>query len=273
MTGLLELEDVAFAYGQRPVLDGVALAVERGELVVLLGANGSGKTTLLRLLAGTLRPDRGTVSLAGRRVSDWPRHELARRVAVLPQQLDLPPGFRVAELVEMGRAPHARRLFGATAEDEAAVERALLDAGALELAYRSIDQLSGGERQRVLVAMALAQEPELLLLDEPTSHLDVAHQVALLSTIARLRRSRQLTVVAVLHDLTLAAAFAPRVALLHEGRVLADGSPGEVLSAERLRLVFGVATRLAWTAEGTAHLVVELPPATQDQALASPGRG
>lgn len=273
MSALVELAGVGFGYGERGVLDGVDLAIRRGELVALLGANGSGKTTLLRLLAGTLRPDRGTVALAGRPVGEWQRHELARRVAVLPQQLDLPAGFRVAELVEMGRAPHARRLFGATAEDEAAMERALIDAGALELAHRSIDELSGGERQRVLVAMALAQEPELLLLDEPTTHLDVAHQVALLATIARLRRSRQLTVLAVLHDLTLAAAFAPRVALLHQGRLLADGAPGEVLSEGRVREVFGVATRQAWTADGRAHLVVELPAATQDQALASPGRG
>ncbi len=272
MTALVELSGVQFGYGSRRVLEGVDLTVQRGELVALLGANGSGKTTLLRLLAGTLRPDQGTIAIAGRPLGAWRRHELAQHVAVLPQQLDLPAGFRVAELVEMGRAPHARRLFGASAEDEAAVERALLDAGALDLAHRSIEELSGGERQRVLVAMALAQEPELLLLDEPTTHLDVAHQVALLASIARLRRSRQLTVLAVLHDLTLAAAFAPRVALVHDGRLLADGTPHEVLSQQRVRQVFGVATQMAWTADGRPHLVVELPSAAQDQALASPGR-
>ena len=199
--------------------------------MALLGTNGSGKTTLLRLIAGTLRADGGEVRFDGRSVAEWRRHELARRVAVLPQQLALPAGFRVAEVVEMGRAPHAARLFGATAADELAVERALLDADAAELAHRSVDELSGGERQRVLVAMALAQEPDLLLLDEPTLHLDVAHQLALLSTISRLRRVRDLTVLAVLHDLGMAASFAPRVAVLDVGRVVADGPPGRCPAA------------------------------------------
>ena len=157
-------------------------------------------------------PDAGVVRRGGPAGSGLePRRARAQRVAVLPQQLDLPDGFRVAELVEMGRAPHARRLFGSTAEDERAIRRALADADALDLADRYPHELSGGERQRVLVAMALAQEPELLLLDEPTLHLDLAHQVSLLTSIRRLQAQRGLTVVAVLHDLNLAAAFAPRV--------------------------------------------------------------
>ena len=214
-------------------------------MVALLGANGSGKTTLLRLVSGTLRPQHGSVEVAGRPVGDWTRDALARRVAVLPQQLDLPDGFRAAELVEMGRAPHARRLFGSTADDERAIERALRrcrcarPGGSLSrTSYR------GGERQRVLVAMALAQEPELLLLDEPTLHMDLAHQVALLRAIRRLQAERGLTVLAVLHDLNLAAAFAPRVVVLHEGRVVADGAPADVLTPDargaRLRRSGGI---------------------------------
>ena len=253
---LLRVADLHFAYGRRPVLRDVSVAVERGELVALLGTNGSGKTTLLRLVAGTLRPSGGRVFVEGRPVGEWSRPELARRVAVLPQQLELPPGFRVGEVVEMGRAPHARRLFGRTEDDERAVERALRDADALELAQRPVDKLSGGERQRVLVAMALAQEPQLLLLDEPTLHLDVAHQLALLSTIDRLRRSRELTVVAVLHDLGMAAAFAPRVAVLHDGAVVAQGPPSEILSVELVRRVFGVRADEARTADGGRHLVL-----------------
>ena len=241
---------------RREVLRGVDLALARGDLVALLGTNGSGKTTLLRTFAGTLVPDRGSVTFDGRSVKDWRRQELAQRIAVLPQQLDLPLGFRVAELVAMGRAPHARRLFASTAEDERAIDRALLDADAADLADRPAEQLSGGERQRVLVAMALAQEPDLLLLDEPTLHLDLAHQVTLLGAIRRLRDQRGLTVLAVLHDLNLAAAFAPRVAIFEEGRVVADGPPREVLTPDLVRRVFGVHVDEARTSDGHRHLAL-----------------
>jgi iron complex transport system ATP-binding protein len=241
---------------RREVLRGVNLALARGELVALLGTNGSGKTTLLRTFSGALAPDRGTVTFDGRSVGEWRRQALAQRVAVLPQQLELPLGFRVAELVAMGRAPHARRLFASSAEDDRAIARALLDADAADLADRPAEELSGGERQRLLMAMALAQEPDLLLLDEPTLHLDLAHQVALLGAIRRLRDQRGLTVLAVLHDLNLAAAFAPRVAILDEGRVVADGPPGEVLTPDLVRRVFGVGVDEALTPDGRRHLAL-----------------
>jgi cobalamin transport system ATP-binding protein len=257
------LSSVEFGYplrdgSRREVLNGVTLSLGRGDLVALLGANGSGKTTLLRLLTGMLAPVRGQVTVGGRPVVEWRRDELARRVAVLPQQLELPVGFRVGELVEMGRAPHARRLFGATEDDERAVARALSDADALDLAHRFADELSGGERQRVLVAMALAQEPELLLMDEPTLHLDLAHQVALLSTIRRLRAQRGLTVLAVLHDLNLAAAFAPRVVVLAGGRVAADGPPSDVLTPALVERAFGVAVDEVRGTDGRRHLALHL---------------
>jgi iron complex transport system ATP-binding protein len=255
------LRDVHFAYPRHgrdplPVLRGVDLAVAPGEMVALLGANGSGKTTLLRLASGALVADRGSVEVAGRPVTGWTRDALARRVAVLPQQLDLPEGFRAAELVEMGRAPHARRLFGSTADDERAITRALADADALDLADGYPHELSGGERQRVLVAMALAQEPELLLLDEPTLHMDLAHQVALLRAMRRLQAERGLTVLAVLHDLNLAAAFAPRVVALHRGRVAADGDPADVLTPDLVARVFGVRAEYAMTPDGVKHLAI-----------------
>ena len=260
---IASLRDVHFAYPRpgaepRPVLRGIDLELASGDVVALLGANGSGKTTLLRLLSGALAPDVGMVLVGGKPVQSWGRDALARRVAVLPQQLELPDGFRVAELVEMGRAPHARRLFGSTADDERAIHRALADADALDLADRVPHELSGGERQRVLVAMALAQEPELLLLDEPTLHLDLGHQVSLLTSIRRLQVQRGLTVVAVLHDLNLAAAFAPRAVVLHEGAIAADGSPDEVLSAALVQRVFGVRVATAVTAEGRSFLGLSL---------------
>ena len=242
---VLALDRVGFAYRRRStpdrvVLREVSLAVTPGELVVLLGPNGSGKTTLLRLAAGMLHADSGTVAIDGRPVGEWSRREVAQRVALLPQLPVLPDGFRVEELVEMGRAPHARSRFGASAEDAEAVERALVDAGALDLVGRPIETLSGGERQRVLVAMALAQEPRVLLLDEPTQHLDLAHQVALLAALDRLRAARGLAVVAVLHDPALTVIADPRVILLAGGRIAADGPAREVLQPEAVARVFGV---------------------------------
>jgi iron complex transport system ATP-binding protein len=275
-TPVVEVRNLRFAYPLpgsrwREVLRGVDLRLEQGELVALLGTNGSGKTTLLRVLAGTLRAGSGSIDLFGRPLAEFSRAALARRVAVLPQSLELPAGFRAGELVEMGRAPHAQRRFGPTRADEEAVERALIDADALDLAHRHIEELSGGERQRVLVAMALAQEPDLLLLDEPTLHLDLAHQVALLNAIDRLRLRRGLAVLAVLHDLNLATAFAPRVALLSAGVVVADGPPGDVLTPDRVREAFGVAVEDAHTRAGDRVLAVRrgTMPASSTEPLPS----
>jgi len=259
MSPVVEIRGLEVSYtdarARRAVLRGLDLVVMQGELLALVGPNGSGKTTLLRAIAGTLPRDGGRVALFSKDLDTWSRVALARRVAVLPQSLTLPDGFRVAEIVEMGRAPHATRWFGSSGEDAAAVERALADADALDLAERQADELSGGERQRVLVAMALAQEPELLLLDEPTLHLDIAHQAAVLATVARLRARRGLTVIAVLHDLNLVAAHAPRVAVLGSGRVVADGRPASVLRPDLVREIFGVVVDEAHTADGRRFLV------------------
>ena len=259
MSPVVEIRGLEVSYtdarARRVVLRGLDLVVMQGEFLALVDPNGSGKTTLLRAIAGTLPRDAGRVALFGTDLDAWSRVALARRVAVLPQSLALPDGFRVAEIVEMGRAPHATRWFGSSGEDAAAVERALADADALDLAERQADELSGGERQRVLVAMALAQEPELLLLDEPTLHLDIAHQAALLATVARLRARRGLTVIAVLHDLNLVAAHAPRVAVLGSGRVVADGRPASVLRPDLVREIFGVVVDEAHTADGRRFLV------------------
>jgi iron complex transport system ATP-binding protein len=252
---VLALEDVAFAYRRRgrpdrDVLRGVSLAITPGEMVVLLGPNGSGKTTLLRVAMGALAPGRGHVTLDGQPLATWNRRGVAQRIAVMPQLPQLPDGFRVEELVEMGRAPHARSRFGASAEDQEAVERALADASAADLVGRRIEELSGGERQRVLVAMALAQEPRILLLDEPTQHLDLAHQVGLLAALDRLRRSRGLAVVAVLHDPALTALADPRVVLLEAGRIVADGRAMDVLQPALVARVFGVTLRTALALSG-----------------------
>jgi iron complex transport system ATP-binding protein len=239
----------------RSALRGIDFAVNDGEAVVLIGPNGSGKTTLLRCLAGTLPPRDGEVRLWDRPVAAYARREIARRLAVLPQSLELPAGFRVAEIVALGRAPHAKRTWGSSAEDRIAVDRALLDAGAAELAERPVEELSGGERQRVLIALALAQEPQILLLDEPTAHLDMAHGAALLGSVTRLQQLRGVTVVVVLHDLGLAAAWAPRVILLDDGRIRADGPPDHALRPGLVRDVYGIAVEVARTDSGRGVLV------------------
>ena len=243
----------------RTALRGIDLAIDAGEAVALIGPNGSGKTTLLRCLAGTLIPSAGSVLLWDRPVATYGRMEIARRVAVLPQSLQLPAGLLVSQVVGMGRAPHARQLWGMSAEDRAAVDRALLDADAVDLADRPVEELSGGEHQRVLVALALAQEPELLLLDEPTAHLDVAHVAALLGSITRLRFLRGMSVVVVLHDLVLAGAWAHRVVLLDRGRIAADGTPDEALQPDLVRNAYGVAVEIARTDDGRRVVVPRLP--------------
>jgi iron complex transport system ATP-binding protein len=256
--------------GERRVLNGLDLAVDRGEMVALLGANGSGKTTLLNVMAGTIRPSAGAIELFGRPLMSWSRGEIARSVAVLPQSLELPAGFRVAEVVAMGRTAHGARWFGWTPDDQRAVEDALRDADAADLADRPVTELSGGERQRVLVALGLAQEPSLLLLDEPTTHLDIAHAAWLLASVARLRQIRGLTVVMVLHDLVLASAWSPRIAVLHAGRIVADGPPEEALRADIVRDAYGVAVETVVTDAGR-RLVVPHVPASAPGHASGPG--
>ncbi len=256
------LTGVAAGYpGGRSVLRRVDLELGAGEQVALLGANGSGKSTLLRVLSGLLPPAAGGVELFGRPIRSWRRGELARLVTVLPQGMELPHGFRVSEVVALGRIPHARSWFATSADDEAAVARALVDADVEQLADRGVNELSGGERQRVLVALALAQEPRLLLLDEPTAHLDVAHQLALIGLLERLRHARGLTVLAVLHDLNLAARFADRAVILDRGRLLTAGAEKGRFDLHRLRDAFGVPIAEAVTADGR-HVLAPMMPET-----------
>jgi iron complex transport system ATP-binding protein len=249
---VVELRDIVAGYrrGRPDVLRGASLDVAAGETVAVLGPNGSGKSTLLRVVAGTLSPSSGSVRLFGRPMAGWGRPELARRVAVLSQVTDLPAGMRVAEVVALGRIPHARGVFATDPDDERVVEEALADADAGDLADRRIDELSGGERQRALLAMALAQEPELLLLDEPTVHLDLAHQMALVRLLGRLRISRRLAVVAVLHDLNLAAGFADRCLLVRDGRLVDAGGGIRGIDAALAGRTLGVTLEEARTTDG-----------------------
>jgi iron complex transport system ATP-binding protein len=237
---MLELRDVHFAYEGRPVLRGVSLEARPGRVLGLLGPNGAGKSTLVRLAAGLLRPGRGRVLLEGRDLSAWSRRAIAQRVALLPQDSQPPPAFTAREVVSLGRTPHLGWLGAEGPHDRAVVARALELTDAGDLADRPVDELSGGERQRVLLARAIAQEPRVLLLDEPTLHLDLGHQVGLLDLVVRLARQGGLAVLAVFHDLNLAARSCDELALLSQGRLVAAGPPDEVLASPLVGEVYGV---------------------------------
>jgi iron complex transport system ATP-binding protein len=237
---LLAAVGVAAGYRGRPVLHDASLAVGAGELVGLVGPNGAGKTTLLRVLTGLLRPMAGEVRLDGRSLAAWPRAAIARRVAVVPQEDDEPLPYRVGEIVLMGRAPHRSWLGLPTAPDVAAATAAMATADVGGLADRYPDECSGGERQRVRLARALAQEPAVLLLDEPTAHLDPHHRWRLYEVLDRLRAERGCAVCVVTHDLHPLLARADRVVLLAGGRVVADGPPRAVAGREALAAVFAV---------------------------------
>jgi iron complex transport system ATP-binding protein len=246
----IRVEGVHFGYPGRPVLRGVDVTVEPGELTALIGLNGCGKSTLLRLAAGLLQPDEGQVLLGGDDLARLSRRSTARRVALLHQSAPAVPGMTVRHLVRQGRYA-ARGPLGMLREgDDPVVRRALRDVGVEQWAERDVDALSGGERQRVRLAMALAQDTRVLLLDEPTTYLDLHHQLDVMQTVVRLREERGLTVVMVLHDLAHAARFAERIVALRDGRVVADGTPKEVVTPGLLADVLKVAGRVGRDPEG-----------------------
>ncbi|SCL71242.1 iron complex transport system ATP-binding protein [Micromonospora citrea] len=254
------VEDARYHYRDRPVLDGVSLVVRAGECVALVGRNGCGKSTLLRLLAGADRPAGGRVLLHGRPAYELRRRDVARQVAVLHQQLPPMPGMTVRQLVAQGRYPHRGPLGMLWRPDDDESAAALDAAGVTGLAGREVDTLSGGERQRVRLALALAQRTPVLLLDEPTTFLDVRHQLEVLSLVRRLHAERGLTVVAVLHELDHAARFTDRVVALAGGRVAADGPPAEVVTPDLLAEVFGVRGRvLTDTHTGAVRALADAP--------------
>ncbi len=238
--GAIRLRGVDVRYRDRIALDSVDLDIGAGERVALIGGNGAGKSTLLRVAAGTLAPNAGEVALLGQPIGSLDRMAIARRLGVVPQAAVLPFSMRVEDLVALGRIPHEDPFRGARAEDRAAVAAAIERVGVGPLVGRDVRELSLGERQLVLIAMAVAQDTPILVLDEPTVHLDLRHQVAAMDLLVDLNERDGTTVVAVLHDLGLAAHFFPRLVLLDHGRIIADGPPSEVLAPGRIRAVFGV---------------------------------
>ncbi|MEM3012003.1 MAG: ABC transporter ATP-binding protein [Candidatus Hadarchaeales archaeon] len=229
---------VSFRYGDLQALRGVTLEAREGEVTCLVGPNGSGKTTLLRCLDGILRPQKGTIFLDGREIGEFTQRELSRKVSYLPQDHSHVFPLTVFDTVLLGRRPHLGWRVGE--RDLKVVSEVLERMGMEELALRYFDELSGGEKQKVLLARSLAQEPEILLLDEPTSNLDLRHQLVLLGLLRETVGRRGITAVMALHDLNLASRFSDRVVLLHRGRVFAEGRPKEVLTPGNLERVYGV---------------------------------
>jgi iron complex transport system ATP-binding protein len=239
-THVLRVEGVTLAYGEHTVVESLDLLVPPGQITVIIGANACGKSTLLRAMARLLAPRQGRVVLDGKDLHRLPTREVARTLGLLPQSPVAPEGITVADLVARGRHPYRRLLARWTAEDDAAVARALELTGTADLADRPVDELSGGQRQRVWIAMALAQETDILLLDEPTTFLDLSHQVEVLDLLTDLNRERGTTIVMVLHDLNLAARYADHLVAVKAGRISAAGAPEAVLDARLVREVFAM---------------------------------
>lgn len=240
MAPIIALEDVTAAYRDRLALRDVSLTIQPGERIALIGPNGAGKSTLLSVATGLLRPTRGRVRLGGDPVAGLDRLEVARRLAVVPGVAGLPFATRVEEVIALGRLPHEDPFRGPRPSDRAAVAAAIERVGVGHLLGRDARELSLGERQLVLIAMAVAQATPVLVLDEPTVHLDLRHQVGAMELLVDLNERDGTTVIAVLHDLALASHFFPRLVLLDRGRIVADGPPSEVLTVTRIREVFGV---------------------------------
>ena len=262
---LLELDDVRWSPGGHDVLRGITLAVEAGEMVAVIGPTGSGKSTLLRVLGRLLRPSSGRVRVDGRDAWGLAPAEVARRIAFLPQSPEASADLTVEELAWQGRYPHqrglARALGGARPADRAAVEAALRQAGIAGLRAVRLGELSGGEQRRAWIALVLAQQADVLLLDEPTAFLDIGHQLELLTLLRQLNEQSATTTVMALHDLGYAGSHATRVVALSGGAIAADGEPGRVLTSERLSALYGVAVTVLPAPDGAEGVPIVVPTA------------
>lgn len=240
----LQASELTLAYDKVTIVDDLSLDIPTGQVSIVVGANGCGKSTLLRALSRLLKPAKGQVLLDGSDIHTRPAKEVAKTLGLLPQSPTAPDGITVRELISRGRYPHQGLFKRFSAEDESAVQRAMDLTNTTELAERSVDELSGGQRQRVWIAMALAQETDLLLLDEPTTFLDVAHQLEVLDVVSELNRTRGVTVIIVLHDLNLAARYADHLIALKDGKIYASGHPNEVVTEKTVKAVFGMPSRV-----------------------------
>ncbi|GAB3137151.1 ABC transporter ATP-binding protein [Microbispora hainanensis] len=267
MTGnRLRAEGLVLTYEDRTVVDGLDLEIPDGQVTVIIGPNACGKSTLLRALGRLLKPRRGSVLLDGTELARIPTKRVAQEIGLLPQTPVPPEGITVSELVTRGRQPHHKWWQQWTEADEKAVTEAMDRTETGDLAERPVDELSGGQRQRAWIAMALAQDTDLLLLDEPTTYLDIAHQVEVLDLVRQLNRERGRTVVVVLHDLNQAARYADHLIAMKAGRIVAQGAPGDVITGDLVQEVFGLASVVVPDPVTGGPLVVPGAPGSTDRS-------
>ncbi|WP_326795143.1 ABC transporter ATP-binding protein [Streptomyces sp. NBC_01808] len=265
----LSAENVTLAYDSRVVAEHLSVAVPDASFTVVVGPNACGKSTLLRALARMLKPRTGAVLLDGEAIGTLPARKVARTLGLLPQSSVAPDGITVGDLVARGRYPHQGLLRQWSREDERVVQESMAATGVAELADRYVDELSGGQRQRVWIAMALAQQTPLLLLDEPTTYLDIQHQIDVLDLCAELHETQGRTLVAVLHDLNHAARYATHLIAMRDGRIVAEGAPNDIVDAELVERVFGLKCQVIADPETGTPLVV--PAARKARAGAGAG--
>jgi len=260
----LRIDRVQFYYEARKVLDEISFEADGGEFIGLIGPNGSGKTTLLKIIDGILKPRVGSVYLDCKRISELDPKELARELAMVPQTADLSFDLKVFDVVMMGRYPHLGRLSFEREVDEEKVKFWMELTNTLHLADRSIREVSGGERQRVLIARALAQEPRILLLDEPTSNLDVCYQIEIMSLLRELVDKLGLTIICAIHDLNLAARYSDKIILINGGRIKGIGRPIEVLTEENLRDVFKIEAKIKYDQDSKSLTIIPIKTVGQE---------
>lgn len=247
----LEAQNLVGGYTTTPIIHGIDLALQQGEWLSLVGANGSGKSTLLKLLSRILQPQKGTVILDGKAIHSQPAQVVAQKLAILPQQQTIPAGLTVRQLVSLGRTPHQPWWqWELDREDRQKVDEAIVETGIEQFSDRLVENLSGGERQRAFLALALAQAPQVLLLDEPTTYLDIHYQLQLLELLKHLNQQQGLSIVTVLHEVNLAARYSDRIAMLKQGSLWDIGTPAGVLTPENLAQVFGVEVIILQTPVG-----------------------
>lgn len=254
---IMKAEALTVRFDNKTVLQDLSLAIEEGKIISILGPNGSGKSTLLKVLSRNIKPDKGNVYLKDRSLAQLSGKMIARQMAVLPQSPQAPSDLTVRDLVEFGRFPHQSWWQGKSEQDESCVDWALTQTGLTPMADRIVSTLSGGERQRVWIAMALAQKPEIVLLDEPTTYLDICHQLEIMDLLAAFNHEHNLTVVMVLHDINHAARYSDYVAILQQGQIFAAGKPEDVITEHTLREVFRVESEIRFDQAGKPVVVIQ----------------